>query len=125
MTGGGWKVIRYGAYAGMSEHSENRSCDASGCGYVVEEHQKWGKPEEGEVPEFTIEVAYKTKDHTGKSIKPGWRYVVKWRENGEQKQARGYGYSSKESALFGAKYAADAIALALAPVHVETYTPEI
>lgn len=100
-------------------------CDSYGCPYIVEEHQVYKKPEESNVPEFTIEVAYKTTDRVGDAVRPGWRYVIKWLENGQQMQARDYGYTSKEAALLFAKQAANGIAKQLAPVHVETYTPEI
>lgn len=91
----------------------------------MEEHQRWGKPETGDVPEFTIEVAYKTKNREGKAVTPGWRYALKWRENGEQRSERRYGYDRKDLALGAAKGRATEIALAVTPVHVETYTPEI
>jgi hypothetical protein len=91
----------------------------------VEEHQRWGKPEASDAPEFTIEVAFKTADRTGKKVTPGWRYILKWRENGESRQVRGYGYEEKEAALRSAKRHAQDIALSLAPVHVETFTPTI
>jgi hypothetical protein len=91
----------------------------------VEEHQRWTTPDDGDSPEFTIEVAYKVANREGKKVTPGWRYILKWKDNGEQRQSRGYGYESKEAALRSAKSRAKEEALALAPVHVETFTPYI
>jgi hypothetical protein len=106
-------------------HEGNEFCDDLRCGWVVEEHQKWGKPEEGDVPEFTIEVAYKAYDHVGNPVSPGWRYILKWLESGQRKQVRDYGYATEAEAIAAARTEADRIALSLAPVHVETYRPEI
>jgi hypothetical protein len=89
----------------------------------VEVHQRWGKPEEVDTPEFTIEVAYKTRSRSG-PIQPGYRYVLKWLENGEQKQRRSYGFATKGAAVDAAKAKAREVARELVPVHVETYTPE-
>lgn len=97
------------------------------CDRVVEQHQRWQKPEEGDVPEFTIEVAYKSETLTrgGTLAEPGWRYIIKWQENGQAKAARQYNFDSKEAAIRVAKREADQIARSLLPVHVETYTPEV
>ena len=43
----------------------------------------------------------------------------------EQRSERRYGYDRKDLALGAAKGRATEIALAVTPVHVETYTPEI
>lgn len=128
MNGGLRQEVRW--YLGSNskanaEHFKSLSCVGMGCGYVVEEHQKWGKPEVGAVPEFTIEVAYKTKNREGKPVSPGWRYALKWLENGEQHTERQYGFEEKDAAVRAAQRRAKAVALTLAPVHVETYTPEI
>lgn len=97
-----------------------------GCERVVEQHQKWKfEPEGGDVPEFTIEVAYKTHDRNGVPVSEGWRYVLKWLEGGENKSERRYGFDSKEEAVDRAKRRAKRVALTLTPVHVETYTPEV
>lgn len=125
MTSGFRETIRYSVEPGGREHHQTKECAVTGCGWIVEEHQKWGTPEQADVPEFTIEVAYKTKDHAGRSVTPGWRYIVKWKENGEQKQTRMYGYPTKEDALADARKDAAAIARTLLPVHVETFIPEI
>lgn len=124
MTGG--RVLRVGIERpGLYSHGQRYECDLEGCGYVVEQHQNWGKPSEGDVPEFTIEVAYKTHDRNGVPVREGWRYALKWKEHGEEKSERSYGYDLKERALAAAKNKADKVAKTLRPVHVETYTPEL
>jgi hypothetical protein len=95
------------------------------CFPVVEQHQRWGKPEEGDVPEFVIEVAYKNRDQHGNPVSEGYRYVLKWLENGQFRQAREYGYATEADAIRSARANADRVARSLAPVHVETYRPEI
>lgn len=116
-------MVRWGLTAGK-EHIQDRWC-GGGCGYIVDQHQRFDTPEAGDSPEFTIEAAYKTKDHTGRAVSPGWRYILKWREAGEQRQLRNYGYESKDLAVEAARIQAKDIARQLQPVHVETYTPEI
>lgn len=98
-----------------------------GCFPVVQQHQRWTKPEESDVPEFTIEVAYKseTLSRGGTLVDPGWRYIIKWQENGLAKAAREYNFDTKEQAIRVAKREANRIARSLLPVHVETYTPEV
>lgn len=129
MKDGSRRTVRVSAQAAaddVKEHDSTSLCDTFGCPYIVEEHQVFDKPETGEVPEFTIEVAYKTKDIAGnQAAVPGWRYLLKWLENGQHRSIRGYGFQSKESALAQARIEADDVARALAPVHVETYRPEV
>jgi hypothetical protein len=89
----------------------------------VEQHQRWGKPEEADVPEFTIEVTYRATSALG--TLEGYRYVLKWLWNGQQCQARSYGFGTRDEAVAAAKYKARQKALELSPVHVETYRPEL
>ncbi len=126
MRDGDRRTVRWGLWGvSVKEHIQDAVCTQTGCGYIVEEHQRFDAPEGGDVPEFTIEVAFKTKNHAGNSVAPGWRFILKWRENGELKQARGYGYQTNDLALNAAKHRANQIALSILPVHVETYRPEI
>jgi hypothetical protein len=118
------RVILLGLSVGGS-HRQHPGCTTE-CGYIVEQHQRFEKPEESDVPEFTIEVAYKTKGWNGIPLdKPGYRFVLKWQENGEPRQVRSYGYATKDFAMDAAKVRAKAIALEQQPVHVETYRPEL
>jgi hypothetical protein len=127
MSAGGRREIRWhlGYLTGQGEHFQAAHCVGMGCGYIVEEHQAWGKPETADVPEFTIEVAWKDRDHTGRAVSPGYRYIVKWKENGLSRQLRNYGFANKDQALDEAKEQATSIARQLTPVHVETFTPNI
>lgn len=125
LTGGLRSPVRWYVGGAGAEHVQGPSCTGMGCAFIVEEHQRWDRPDEGDIPEFTIEVAYKTKNREGKAVTPGWRYALKWKENGELRTDRSYGWEEKEGAIAAAKRRAQEVALALAPVHVETFTPEI
>lgn len=118
------RVIFVGISVGGS-HRQHPGCTTE-CGYIVEQHQHFTEPEASDVPEFTIEVAYKTKGRTGIPLnKPGYRYVLKWQENGLPREVREYGYFTKGAALDAAKVKAQAVALEQQPVHVETFRPEL
>lgn len=130
MTGGlHGTPIRVSSDRYSYQHPQRDACDATdagGCGWIVEQHQNFEAPEDADIPEFTIEVAYKAEDRNANVAPlPGWRYVLKWKENGVSKQSRNYGYDNKEAAVRGAKRAAEEIARQLQPVHIETFTPEV
>lgn len=89
----------------------------------MEQHQRW--TDGPDVPEFTIEVAYKTAPQTVPIYRSGYRYIVKWVENGQPRSLRDYGYETKDEALAEARREASEVARSLTPVYVETYTPEV
>lgn len=127
---GDW-VIRMSIFAESGErHPVGRFCGqskSSPCYPVVEQHQRFQEPEPGAVPEFTIETSYKTTDRLGNpaGATTGWRYVLKWKDNGQPQYVREYGFDTRTAAVGAAQRRANRIAHALLPVQVETYTPEV